>query len=79
MRLRSIALYTTGNMRSSLPYLPHGVSISPVRQERIRTKETEFQHYESHATDQFEQGNTPTVQRKFVPVHPSSSFIVSFV
>jgi len=79
MRLRSIALYTTGNMRSSSPYHPHGASIFPFRRERIPTKETEFQRRERHATETYEQGNTPTVQRKFVPVRPSSSFIVSFV
>ena len=79
MRLRYIELYTTGNMHSSLPYDPHGASIFPFRPERIRTKETEFQHHERHATETFEQGNTPTVPRKFVLVRPSSSFIVSFV
>ena len=78
IRLRSIALYTTGNMRFSSPYHPHGASIFPFRRERIRTKETEFQRYERHATETFEQGTAPTVQRKFIPVCPSSSFVVSF-
>jgi len=66
-------------MRSSSPYHPHWASIFPFRQERIRTKETEFQRYERHATETFKQGNTPTVQRKSVLVRPSSSFVVSFV
>jgi len=79
IRLRSIVLNTTGSMRSSLPYHPHGASIFPFYRECIRTKETEFRRYERHATETFEQGNTPTVQRKFVPVHPSLTFIVSFV
>jgi len=79
MRLQSIVLYTTGNMCSSSPYHPHGASIFPFRRECIRTKETEFQHHERHTTETFEQRNTPTVQRKFIPVHPSPNFLVSFV
>jgi len=35
MRLRSIALYTTGNMRSSSPYHPRGASIFPFSAENM--------------------------------------------
>jgi len=42
MRLRSIVLYTTGNMHTSSPYHPRGASIFPFRRERVGTKENKI-------------------------------------